>query len=259
MKSLLQQRAEALGGRLPLGGPPEEFERVGRLQLEVLIHEGLTFDSKVLDVGCGALRGGYWLIHFLDRGCYFGIEPYEEMLEVGLRHILEPGVRAAKEPRFDENRDFDFTVFGTRFDFVLARSIWTHASMSEVERTLDAFRAVAAPGGAMLTSYFRFPPPLVESPHFFGSIALSRRDLLFERHPRLRELVAERFGLRWAGYEEPMAGGVEQRCLPGKMVVYTRRQIERACAERGLVATELRYGIANSQRWLRIERRQNPT
>jgi hypothetical protein len=56
---------------------------VGRNQLSILLRNGLIFDSRVLDVGCGVLRAGYWLIHFLDPDCYFGIEPNRVILTAG--------------------------------------------------------------------------------------------------------------------------------------------------------------------------------
>jgi ubiquinone/menaquinone biosynthesis C-methylase UbiE len=67
---------------------------VGRLCLEVLLREGLSPSSRVLDVGCGALCVGYWLMRFLDPGCYLGIERNREMLKVGMEHVLEPEVLA---------------------------------------------------------------------------------------------------------------------------------------------------------------------
>src|SRR3954454_18606924 len=72
----IQERAaqlKAAGGFL--GGPFEDFERVGRLQLVTLVQQGLNPSSKVLDVGCGSLRAGYWLMNFLEPGGYHGIEP----------------------------------------------------------------------------------------------------------------------------------------------------------------------------------------
>jgi hypothetical protein len=48
------------------------LEIAGRLQFAMLIREGVYPSSKVLDIGCGCLRGGYWLIHFLGS---FGLEP----------------------------------------------------------------------------------------------------------------------------------------------------------------------------------------
>src|SRR5271157_4551410 len=66
----LQERAERLAGTIRLGGPVQDFERVGQMQLAVLLLQGLRPGSRVLDVGCGCLRAGYWLMHFLDPGCY---------------------------------------------------------------------------------------------------------------------------------------------------------------------------------------------
>jgi hypothetical protein len=134
---MLQEKAVELSKHVFTGGPVEEFERVGRHQFITLLGQGLNLNSRVLDIGCGCLRAGYWLIHFLDPDCYFGIEPNRAMLETGLSSLLEPGLAEAKRPRFDHNADFNLTVFGERFDFVLARSIWTHASKTQIETMLD--------------------------------------------------------------------------------------------------------------------------
>jgi SAM-dependent methyltransferase len=148
----LRERAEALqASGVFLGGPLRKFEAVGRNQLSILLQSGLDFDSRVLDVGCGALRAGYWLIRFLEPGGYFGIEPNRAMLEAGRDMIVTPAVVAEKRPTFDHNDRFDFAVFGTTFDFVIARSVWTHTSPGQVETMLDQFVATA-PGGVMLTS-----------------------------------------------------------------------------------------------------------
>ena len=144
-------RMVAAGGFL--GVPLDGFEEEGRLQLGTLLRLGLRPQSKLLDIGCGCLRGGYWLIHFLDAGCYFGIEPHRQRLELGLSLLLEPGLAAAKRPRFDSNADFDIAVFGERFDVFLARSNWTHASKPQIQRMLDGFRRDGAPGALFLTSY----------------------------------------------------------------------------------------------------------
>ena len=136
-----------------LGVPLDGFEEEGRLQLTTLLRLGLRPQSKLLDIGCGCLRGGYWLIHFLDPGSYFGIEPHRGRLGLGLSLLVEPGVADAKRPRFDFNPDFDTAVFGERFDVFLARSIWTHASKPQILRMLDGFRRDGAPGAWFLTSY----------------------------------------------------------------------------------------------------------
>ena len=137
------------------GGPLRYFESVGRLQLATLLREGVYPHSRVLDLGCGCLRGGYWVIHFLDRGCYFGIEPATKMLQQGVDLVLEAEVRKEKEPRFDNNDAFDMSVFGVKFDVVLARSIWSHASKGQILAMLDSFSANSSPDAFFLTSYCR--------------------------------------------------------------------------------------------------------
>jgi hypothetical protein len=111
----LQERAERVGQTRFLGCPIAEFESGGRMMFEVLLREGLAPSSRVLDVGCGALRLGYWVMRFLDPGCYFGIEPNVEMRELGLE-LIEPDVINRAQPSFSEDTSFDFSVFGERFD-----------------------------------------------------------------------------------------------------------------------------------------------
>ena len=150
-------RLEAEGIRL--GGPAKLFVTAGQKLLITLLSEGLTPSCKVLDIGCGCLRGGYWLIHFLDEGCYFGIEPAIDMVEAGRRVLLEPGLAESKKPRFDHNENFDFTVFGEKFDCFVARSIWTHASKPQIQTMLDGFVNAASSAGLFLTSYLKTKSP----------------------------------------------------------------------------------------------------
>ncbi len=154
-KRRLQEVAQLLDSRgIFTGGPVKYFEIAGRLQLATLLREGIYPQSKVLDLGCGCLRGGYWLIHFLDPECYFGIEPAAKMLQEGIDHLIEPEVLKEKQPRFDTNDRFDLSVFGVAFDIVLARSIWSHASKAQIVKMLDGFRANSSSDAFFLTSYY---------------------------------------------------------------------------------------------------------
>jgi SAM-dependent methyltransferase len=150
----LEDKARLLEQRgVFLGGPLRKFEAVGRDTLGLLRRHALRRDSTVLDVGCGCLRIGYWLIDFLDAGRYCGIEPNVPMLEAGIGGLLEPGTVETKRPRFDHNNRFDFAPFAARFDFVVARSIWTHAAPAQIATMLDQFAATAAPNGVFFASY----------------------------------------------------------------------------------------------------------
>ena len=148
----VQQRAQSLDTSTFFGVPVAGFENSGRQQLILLLMNGLEPSSKVVDLGCGVLRAGYWLIHFLDPACYHGIEPHRERLETGKNKILEPETLHDKRPQFDTNENFDTGVFGTKFDFFLAYSIWTHASKQQIGLMLDNFVEDSAAGAVFLTT-----------------------------------------------------------------------------------------------------------
>jgi len=149
----LQLHAETLAEKNFLGGRAEVFEVMGRLQLITLLRCGLYPHSRVLDLGCGCLRGGYWLVHFLNPDRYFGIEPQVEMLEIGKTEILGRDILNEKRPRFSSNDRFDPSEFGVLFDFFIARSVWTHASRGQIEEMLDRFLAFGTPDSLFVTSF----------------------------------------------------------------------------------------------------------
>ena len=150
----VQRRAhEMMANHGFLGVPVETFEQAGREQLIALLGAGLCPESRVVEIGCGCLRIAYWLVRFLEPGGYCGIEPARARVEYGLRYLFSAEEIARKRPRFDENARFDTSVFGTRFDYFVARSIWTHASKAQIEASLDAFARDAAETGVLLASY----------------------------------------------------------------------------------------------------------
>ena len=122
-----------------LGVPAETFADAGRRQFVALLNEGLNPESKVLDLGCGCLRTGCWLIRFLDRGSYHAIEPARERVEYGLEYLFFGSEITLKQPRFEFRSDFDSSGFGVSFDFFLAGSIWSHASKGQIQTSMDAF------------------------------------------------------------------------------------------------------------------------
>ena len=213
----LQQKAEMLGETIFLGVPVKDVEKGGRELLIYLLNVGLNPDSIVVDIGCGVLRGGYWLIHFLDPGCYCGIEPHAGRLEMGTRTILEPETLEVKRPRFDTNPHFDTSVFGEKFDFFLAYSVWTHASKPQIQAMLDSFLRDSKDGGIFLTSY----------------------------------LPA---GWRYPDYQSDKWNGTSHESdVPG-CIYHSLRWIKAECNRRGLVTRELGRDKTYSQSWIEIKR-----
>ena len=70
-----------------------------------------------------------------------------------------------KEPKFDNNHDFNFEIFKNKFDFFIARSIWSHASKSQIEKMLDQFISSKSESGIFLTSYHRSRIPFFREYH----------------------------------------------------------------------------------------------
>jgi SAM-dependent methyltransferase len=236
-----------------LGGPIGDFERVGRLGMDVLLREGLRPSSRVLDVGCGALRLGYWLMRFLDRGCYFGIEPDETILASGLKDVVEPDVLKRADPHFSHNDDFDFATFGESFDFVYARSIWTHASKPQIRAMIRSFAATASDGGVMLASYHSTSRLLRATRRwsrlrgqFITSLPLAELSPLIARIPSLLA-AGEYEGDDWVGRSHNSS-------RPG-VIRHSFAWIASEAAGAGLYAQLMPYPVVNAQYWVRIGRR----
>ncbi len=202
-----------------LGVPVATFEQAGSEQLIALLNEGLTPESKVLEIGCGCLRVAYWLIRFLDPGCYYGIEPASRRIEYGLQYLFTPEEIKLKLPHFDFNPNFDSSVFGVKFDFFLARSIWTHGSKRHIETMLDSFVRDSISTSIFLASYL---PAQSADEDYQGD--------------------------HWVGTShESTVPGVIRHSLPW---------ILQQCQKRHLAAQELPGIDCDSQYWLRLSHAQ---
>lgn len=201
------------------GGPPHLFESASRLQVATLVREGLHPFSRVLDIGCGCLRAGYWLVRMLDPDCYFGVEPNAAMLQAGIDRLLGPELVEFKRPSFDTNDRYDFSVFNSQFDVFLARSIWSHAPKNAIQSMLDSFARFASPEGFFLTSYYP---------------------------ARWFRRSSDYAGTKWIGKSHTSSKAGQ--------VCHKRSWIEQECRSRGLRLKQLEESPFNGQYWLKITR-----
>lgn len=215
---LLDKAAELQRRGIFLGGPKRKFIPAGRGQLELLLTHGLVPESRVLDVGCGALRGGWWSINFLRPNCYFGIEPNAEMLNAGIEVMLGAELLEEKQPKFSNTPDFDFSLFGEKFDFVIARSIWTHASQDHIRTMLSQFKLCSTPRSIFLAS---IKPPKTGEEVYTGS--------------------------EWQGRSHENDDAA--------MAHYNFATVESLCAESGLTAEAL--GESDQQLWCKVSHPQS--
>ena len=60
------------------------WEELGRLQFRYLCSQGLLPHHRLMDIGCGSLRGGVHFAHYLDPGGYYGVDRNASLLKAGL-------------------------------------------------------------------------------------------------------------------------------------------------------------------------------
>jgi SAM-dependent methyltransferase len=161
--SLVAESATDLGTQFPPGGPhyrafvgpPERYDLVGAAQFNVLTALGLREHHYLLDVGCGSLRAGRLLIPYLRAGHYFGIEPEQWLIDEGIRKEVGQDQVAIKRPAFSNDRDFNLSVFGRQFDFIVAQSIFSHACPRQIRKCLAEARKVMSGTGIFAASFAR--------------------------------------------------------------------------------------------------------
>ena len=136
-------------------GPKEQYDEIGSHQVTLLKALGLRTMSKLLDIGCGSLRAGKYLIPYLNRGNYYGVEPNQGLLKTGLVKEVGFEVYEKKMPLFAFNDKFDFSVFDEEFDFVVAQSIFSHAAPAQIETCLKNAAATMKKGGILAFSYLK--------------------------------------------------------------------------------------------------------
>lgn len=134
-------------------GPTYRYDLIGAQQFALLYLLGLREAHRLLDFGCGSLRLGRMAIPYLLEGRYFGIEPEPWLIEDGFARELGEDARRVKAPRFDHNTEYRTDVFGTRFDFIIAQSIFSHTGEAASRRALESFRGSLAPGGLIVVNW----------------------------------------------------------------------------------------------------------
>lgn len=134
-------------------GPTGEYDISAASQFNLLTLLGLREHHTLLDIGCGALRSGRLFIAYLQPDRYFGIEPNRWLLDAAIRHEVGRDLIAIKRPTFHHTETFQLGVFGRTFDFLLAHSIFTHASQDQIRTCLGEARKVMTPSSLFLATY----------------------------------------------------------------------------------------------------------
>ena len=135
------------------------WDEIGNLQMEFLKAEGLLPHHRLVDIGCGSLRGGVRFISYLDRGNYHGLDINASLIEGGKKELAQEGL-TDKRPNLLVEDKFKMSRFGVTFDYAIAISVFTHLYMNHIARCLAEVRKVLEPGGKLFATFFEAPSPL---------------------------------------------------------------------------------------------------
>jgi cyclopropane fatty-acyl-phospholipid synthase-like methyltransferase len=132
------------------------WDEIGPLQFYFLRSEGLRPEHTLVDIGCGALRGGVHFVAYLDEGNYCGIDRNRSLIAAG-RLELEAARITRRRDRLLLNDNFELSLFGVAFDYALAISLFTHLPATDIVGCLRAASEVLAPHGRLYASFFQAP------------------------------------------------------------------------------------------------------
>ena len=59
------------------------WDEMGELQMEFMRSRGLLPQHRLVDIGCGSLRGGVHFVRYLDPGNYYGLDHNQSLLDAG--------------------------------------------------------------------------------------------------------------------------------------------------------------------------------
>ena len=134
-------------------GPVTRYDLMGAIQFNLLTYIGLREHHTLLDVGCGSLRAGKLFIPYLLPNKYFGVEPNKWLIDEGIRKEVGRSQVKIKKPRFLYCDDWRFTDFNTMFDYIIAQSIFTHASSKQISDCMREAWKVLSDDGVFIANF----------------------------------------------------------------------------------------------------------
>jgi SAM-dependent methyltransferase len=175
------------------------WDEIGRLQFAYLRDNGLKPASKLIDIGCGSLRGGVHFIGYLDAGNYFGVDSNAALLDAGYERELGALGLQDRQPRSQLVCDgsFSFDAFAEPFDFAIAQSLFTHLPLNHLRLCLARLAPKMRPGGRFFVTVFLMPDghPIGEPLAHEGGV--TTHDWKDPFHYYVRDLAYAAQGLPW--------------------------------------------------------------
>ncbi|HEY7329036.1 MAG TPA: class I SAM-dependent methyltransferase [Gemmataceae bacterium] len=130
----------------------EEYDRLGRVKLKLLIDLGLEPESRVLDVGCGTGQLAAALEDFLGPcGLYAGTDISPEVIDFCRSRFSRPNFS------FHVSEMTKLPALPERFDFIAFFSVFTHTYPRETALLLQEASRLLADDGIIFADVFTAP------------------------------------------------------------------------------------------------------
>ena len=127
-------------------GPIDLWEHKRIFQIQFLRLMGLDPSHRLLDLGCGTLRGGIPLIAHLHEGHYTGIEVRSQLISEAKKELHEEGL-SHKKPLLLCCDNLDQVHLHHKFDVIWSFSVLIHMDNDTLGRALSLVRRHLAPNG----------------------------------------------------------------------------------------------------------------
>lgn len=158
------ERVAILGHRAFIGANNARmWYDIARRQFHFLVSQGVRPEHRFVDVACGSLRLGQFMIPYLDKGHYFGLEAEPSLVEAGLKNELLFDLADQKAPSFGHGYAFDFS-FVPEFDAAIAQSLFTHLTEEDIATCLTNLRPKAHAGSRFFFTFFNEDKPNPDEP-----------------------------------------------------------------------------------------------
>ena len=169
----------------------DDTDRSGRWQLATLRDQGLSPQSRFLELGPGGGRLAIHVIRYLASGHYAAIDVSQQGL-VWLWDLLPPEDRA-RAPSLFWGGDFALAgLLSWQPDLIWAHSVWTHLPWNDIGKCLYEFRRIIAADGRFLATYFRaLDTPWEPQPRTAKRESYGHRDPYHYRFETLEALATE--------------------------------------------------------------------
>ena len=142
-----------------------KWDEIGQLQFNFMRERGLEPHHKLLDIGCGCLRGGIHFINYLQADNYYGLDINASLINAAWYEIKLAQLED-KNPHLLVNEKFAIDQFKQRFEFMLSVSLFTHLPMNIVIRCLSEVQKNLAPRGKYYSTFFIAPSSAHLTPIF---------------------------------------------------------------------------------------------